>query len=123
MRKRKNYPGEQREVGTKDYSLILGNLMNYRNQLMRENDEQRMGFIFSKIAEKLKELGCLRASNTVKNRVGRRKLGLYQDITQKKKEEVIEITNKYWHEAKERHEAAKEKNKKAAKKSSSTVTI
>lgn len=122
MRKRKNYPGEQREVGTKDYSLILGNLMNYRNQLMRENEEQRMGLIFSKIAEKLKELGCTRASNTVKNRLGRRKLGLYQDITPKKKEEVIEVTNKYWHDAKERHEEAKAKLKDKTKKST-TISI
>ncbi|AZQ61831.1 hypothetical protein EI427_06145 [Flammeovirga pectinis] len=114
MRKRKNYPGELREIGTKDYSLILGNLMNYRNQLMRETEEQKMGLIFSKVSEKLKEIGCLRASNSVKNRAGRKKLGLYQEITSKKKEEVIEIINKNWHEAKQKHDAIKTRNKKFA---------
>ncbi|MEH0155046.1 hypothetical protein V6R21_12950 [Limibacter armeniacum] len=85
--------------------------MNYRNQLIRETDEQQIGLIFLKIAEKLKELGFQRACNSVKKRAGRRKMGKFQDITPKKKEEIIEIAGKYWHEGKDKHEEAKKLRK------------
>jgi len=107
MAQRKNYPGNLRTPGTKDYSLILGNLMSYRNKLFKETDEQEIGLLFVKIAEKLKELGFKRPSNSVKIRAGRRKLGKFQDITQKKKEDVIEIALKYWEQGKEKHDEAR----------------
>ncbi len=111
MAQRKNYPGNLRTPGTKDYSLILGNLMSYRNKLFREEDEQEIGLLFLKIAEKLKELGFKRAFNSVKMRAGRRKLGKFRDITPQKKEEVIEIALKYWEAGKKKHDEAKEKKK------------
>lgn len=109
---RKNYPGDLRTPGTKDYGLILGNLMNYRNQLIRETEEQKAGKLFEKISEKLQELGFSRASNLVKNRVGEKKGRKYVDITLKKKNEVVEVARRYWHEGKDKHEKAKEENKK-----------
>ncbi len=116
LRSRKNYPGDVRTVGTKDYGLILGNLMNYRNQLGREKeDDQKMGALFIKIAEKLKELGFKRASNAVKKKAGRRKKGKFQNITLEKKEEVMELALTNWHTGKERHEVAKFEKKEREK--------
>ncbi|PWJ39974.1 hypothetical protein [Sediminitomix flava] len=115
-RQRKNYPGDLRIAGTKDYGLILGNLMNYRNQLIRETDEQKVGDLFLKVSEKLKELGFQRASDATKRKAGRRKLGKFQDITLKKKEEVIDSAAKYWHQGKEKHELAKKSLKEAVSK-------
>lgn len=85
--------------------------MSYRNKLFKETDEQKIGDLFVKIAEKLKELGFKRPSNSVKTRAGRRKLGKFQDITAKKKEDVIEISLKYWEMGKEKHEEARKKQK------------
>ncbi len=107
-KKRKNYPGDTRTPGTKDYGMILSNLMNYRNQLFREKDEQNSGKLFLKIREKLKELGFEKAAETVKNKAGRRKLGKFQEISEKKKEAVLEIADKYWHEGKQKHAEARE---------------
>lgn len=116
-RKRKNYPGELRVPGTKDYGVIMGNLMAYNNKLMRERDEQKAGLLFLKIAEKLKELGFESASSSVKKKAGRRKMGKFQDITQKKIQSVIETATKKWALAKTKHEEAKEKDREAKRKS------
>jgi len=111
MRQRKNYPGDLREPGTKDYSLILGNLIGYRNQLMKETDEQKAGALFLKIAEKLKELGFTRESASTKKKAGRRKRGKFQDITQKKVDKVVDVATKKWAIGKEKHEEARAKKK------------
>lgn len=107
MAKRKNYPGDLRIPGTKDYSLILTNLMSYRNKLCKETDEQAIGTLFVKISEKLKELGFKRPSLLVKAKAGRRKMGRFQDITTQKKESVIDISLKYWELGTEKNLEAK----------------
>ncbi|GAA4828492.1 hypothetical protein [Algivirga pacifica] len=115
MRRRKNYPGDLRQLGTKDYSLILGNLMNYRNQLIRETEDQKIGALFLKISEKLKELGYSKASTQTKNKAGVKKQGKFENITLKKKKEVVEISLECWKEGKEKHEEAKRINKEKEK--------
>ena len=70
---------------------------------MRESDDQKAGHLFLKIAEKLKELGFETTSASVKKKAGRRKLGKFQDITDKKTEGVIAIASKKWAVAKTRH--------------------
>lgn len=112
MRRRKNYPGDPRTPGTKDYSLILGNLIGYRNQLMKETDEQKLGALYLKVAEKLKELGFEKNALAVKKKAGRRKAGKFQDITAKKTESVINIATKKWADGKARNDEAKEAKKK-----------
>lgn len=112
---RKNYPGDIREVGTKDYGLILGNLINYRNQLIREDEEQTIGELFLKIAEKLREIGQQKASALVKRKAGRRKQGMFQGINAKKKQEVCDLAVRCWQEGKEKHENAKQLRKELAK--------
>lgn len=107
MRKRKNYPGDIREPGTKDYAVILGNLMGFRNQLLRSTEEQDIGDTLVKVAEKLKELGFKTQSESIKKKVGRRKLGHFQNITEGKKKSTIETINKVWDKAKDKHESAK----------------
>ena len=116
IKKRKHYAGDLRTLGTKDYSLILTNLMNYRHKLDRETDEQKIGSILLKIAEKLKELGFRGASKTIKKKVGRRKQGKFQDITEKKKQDSLAIALKNWKYGKKKQDEAKEKIKKKDKK-------
>lgn len=110
-RKRKNYPGEVREVGTKDYSLIMGNLINYKHKLSTETHPQKVGELMRKISIKIKELGYEKASDMVKSKVGRRKEGKFQNITEKKRLDTLEIAEKIWNKAKEKHDKAKEKRK------------
>jgi len=116
-KKRKNYPGDERTPGTKDYSMILGNLINYKHQLSSEKNDQKIGELFLKIAEKLRELGYRAESDTIKKKAGRRKLGKFQDITEKKKNEVVNLSVKCWDKASEKNEAAKSKMKEEEKKS------
>lgn len=106
-RKRKNYPGDVREPGTKDYAVIMGNLMGYRNMLIRTTDEQEIGHLLIKTAEKLKELGFVSTSETLKKKAGRRKLGKFQGISVGKRDFAISTINKHWEKAKVKHDKAK----------------
>lgn len=101
-KKRRNYPGDLRQVGTKDYGVILSFLINYRNRLLREKDEDIILNLFHKIAEKLQELGFKRESSKVKTKAKN------TNRLQQKKEEVIQIAVEKWREAKDAHEKAKE---------------
>jgi hypothetical protein len=115
IKKRKNQPGDIRTPGTKDYSVILGNLISYKHQLVSESDLQQIGALMAKIAQKLEELGFKEASDSVKSKLGRRKSGKYQDLTLKKKQDVIEIAAKHWEKGTEKNEKAKIKKKEEAK--------
>ncbi|MDX2305126.1 MAG: hypothetical protein NW226_20110 [Microscillaceae bacterium] len=108
-KKRKFYPGDIRQAGTKEFSMILGNLINYKHQLVREENEQKIGDLMLKIATKLKELGYKAASEAIKKKVGRRKSGKFSGITPKKKQDTIDIAVKCWEEASLINESAKEK--------------
>ena len=110
-KKRKYYPGDIRQPGTKEFSMILGNLINYKHQLVREDNEQKIGDLMLKITVKLKELGYKSASETVKKKIGRRKLGKFQGINTKKKQDTIDIAVKVWEEASEINDNAKQKTK------------
>ncbi|ANQ48338.1 hypothetical protein MY04_0956 [Flammeovirga sp. MY04] len=111
MRKRKNYPGEVRVLGTKDYGLILGSLMSYRNQLLRENDPLKEAFIIKKMAEKLQELDYKHASELTISKLGEKQLNGLYSISSRRKDEVVNIANRYWRMGKKKHEAAKLKIK------------
>jgi hypothetical protein len=113
-RKRKYYPGDVRQVGTKEYSMILGNLINYKHQLVPEADEQKVGDLMLKVSLKLKELGYESEYKSIKKKLGRRKNGRYQEITSKKKNDTINTAIKVWEEANQNNEEAKVKNKRKA---------
>ncbi|NJO03531.1 MAG: hypothetical protein HC880_19280 [Bacteroidia bacterium] len=110
-KKRKYYPGDTRQPGTKEYSMILGNLINYKHQLSREDNEQKIGELLLKVSVKLKELGFKTASDAVKRKVGRRKFGKFQNITLKKRNDTIDLALKCWEDASEKNEKAKLKPK------------
>ncbi len=110
--KRKYYPGDVRRIGTKEYSMILGNLINYKHQLVPESNEQKVGDLMARIALKLKELGYESEAKSIKKKVGRRKNNKYQDITLKKKNDTVAIAIKVWEEANQLNETAKEQNKR-----------
>ena len=114
--KRKHYAGDVRVPGTKDYALILTNLMSYKHKLDREQDDQKIGYFIIKIGEKLKELGFGGASKIVKKKAGRRKQGKFQDITDKKKQDTIEIALKNWEVGREKQDEARDKQKEKADK-------
>ncbi|OHX65650.1 hypothetical protein [Flammeovirga pacifica] len=122
MRKRKNYPGEVRVLGTKDYGLILGSLMSYRNQLLRENDPFKLAFIIKKMAEKLQELDYKHASELTLSKLGMKELNGTYSITDKRKEDVVNIANRYWRMGKKKHEAAKLKIKNSELKQQSKLS-
>lgn len=102
---RKNYPGELRQPGTKDYGLILSNLIKYRNQIALEKNEETLARIFAKIAEKLKELGFIKESNKIK------KWSKEAAKTLKKKMQVETISTEKWREGKQRHETVRKETK------------
>jgi hypothetical protein len=110
-KKRKNYPGDERTPGTKDYSMILGNLIHYKHQLVQEENEQKIGDLLMKISVKLKELGFKAESDSIKKKVGRRKANKFQNITMKKKQDGIDVAVKCWDKGTEKNEKAKEENK------------
>jgi len=106
---RRNYPGDVRELGTKDYALILGNLIKYRNQLIGERDEEEVVKLSLKIAEKLRELGFKRAGTTVEKKVANKSRAL------SKREEILEIALEQWKEGKLQNDLAKEELKQKRK--------
>ena len=106
---RKNYPGELRRPGTKDYGLILSNLIKYRNQLSLETNETRVARIFAKIAEKLKELGFIKESKKIK------KWSKQPEKFSKNREEVDVIATEKWREGKKRHETVRKERKQREK--------
>ncbi len=110
-KKRKYYPGDVRKPGTKEFSMILGNLIHYKHQLVREENDQKIGDLLLKISMKLKELGYKSVSESIKKKVGRRKAGKFQNITSKKKLDTVEIAVRCWEEASKKNERAKSLNK------------
>jgi len=116
-RRRKNYPGDVRTPGTKDYAVILANLINYGNQLESEKDKRRCVELILKISEKLQELGFRRHSTTVKNKVKRKVNITYKDREDrfenmdKKKKHILEIISHCWKEGSEKHKEAREEQK------------
>lgn len=114
-KRRKNYPGDERVPGTKDYSMILGNLIHYKHQLTQETNDQKVAELMLKVSVKLKELGFKGESEIVKKKVGRRKAGKFQNITPKKQQEAVEIALNCWEAGTSRNDKAKENAKKEAK--------
>jgi len=106
VRKRKNYPGDVRTPGTKDYGLILSNLIKYRNELTSTDDEDRLYLLYRKVAEKLQELGFTKASTSIK-----RKTKNFTTHFHKRKDEISQIAANKWREGKTSHEEARRKIK------------
>ena len=104
-RKRKNYPGDPRIPGTKDYALILTNLMSYSNKLTLEQDEKKVASLLKKVAEKLKELGFLQVSKSIKTK------SKSPEAAMNRMTDIVETLNEKWRQGKEKHEKAKEKQK------------
>ena len=102
---RKHYPGDLRQPGTKDYGLILSNLIKYRNELALEKKEEAIVKLYLKIAEKLKELGFKKEGIKVK------KWAKQPGKILKKREQAEQITIEKWREGKELHEQVKKENK------------
>jgi hypothetical protein len=119
VKKRKNQPGDVRNPGTKDYSVILGHLINYKHQLVTEKDEQKIGNFIARISQKLVELGFDEPAEKLKTKLGRRKGGKYQDVNLKKKQEAIDIAAKYWQKGYEINEKAKQERREEKKKKNS----
>ncbi len=116
-RQRKNYPGDLRTPGTKDYAVILANLINYGNQLETEKDKRRAVELILKISEKLQELGFKRQSTTVKNKVKRKVNITYKDRPdrfdnlEKKTLEVMAVVSECWKMGRDKHEEARKENR------------
>jgi hypothetical protein len=117
-RQRKNYPGDVRTPGTKDYAVILANLINYRNQLEAEKDQRKAVDLILKIAEKLQELGFKRQSTLVKNKVKRKVKVTYKDRPdrfekiEQKKTDVAALVAECWKIGRDKHEEARSELKK-----------
>ncbi len=112
--KRKYYPGDVRQTGTKEYSMILGNLINYKHQIVSEKEEQKVAKLMFKIALKIRELGYESEHKSIRKKLGRRKEGKYQDITSKKKNDTIEIAVKVWEDGNQKNEEVKKARKSQA---------
>ena len=108
--KRRNYPGDLRTPGTKDYGVILSNLRKYCHYLNDNPDDDKIYELFLKLREKLKELGYRKESLSVERKM--KSMANWD----KKRQEVKIMREKIWQEAKDKHEAAKAKNKEREKK-------
>ncbi len=108
-RKRKNYPGNKRQVGSRDYGIILSKLIALRMNLIYGKNSQDIGDCYHKVATKLLELGFDKESKKIKSYVGRRKAGVYTFVKENKKENVVELIIECWREGKQLHELEKEK--------------
>lgn len=110
-KKRRHYPGELREPGTKDYAVILSHLIKYRNLLLTDRDMRTDDtlVLFKKIAEKLNEIGFPKEGKKVK-----RKANSLNNLP-KKMEEVAKIAAEKWREGKEQHEQVRAERKQKAK--------
>lgn len=108
---RKNRKGQVRVLGSKDYSLILTNLMAYKRQLSQEEHLQKSGNLMRKISTKMKELGFESEAIKVKEIVGRKKNGKYQSLDGTKCLKVENMALKVWKKASVKQEEAKKKLK------------
>lgn len=100
-KKRKNYPGHERVVGSKDYALILTNLRGFIHQLQLPKSDDELATILQKVSVKLKELGYKQVSETIK------KKSLKAAKIRKELEPIVEQLNQVWKEGKQKHEEAK----------------
>ena len=108
-KQRRNYPGEKRKVGTKDYALILGNLIKYYNNLLRcswPDDKNEIKDLLGKISIKLRELGYKKESTFVKSRLKN------ENNMPEKIQQTAGIAVKVWELAKSKHETAKQMKKR-----------
>ena len=110
-KKRRHYPGELREPGTKDYAVILSHLIKYRNTLLANRDMRPEDTLklFKKIAEKLTEIGFPKAGKKVKRKTSS------QNNLAKKMEEVAAIAAEKWRQGKEQHEQVRAELKQKEK--------
>jgi hypothetical protein len=120
-RKNKNQPWDVRIPGTKEYSVILSNLMSYKRELTPEEHPQKTAILMLKIAQKIAELGFEEIGENLKKQVGKRKAGKYQEPTAKKKEEALKLATQYWQKANEKSESAKAKVKETEAKQRAEV--
>ncbi len=116
-RKRKNYPGNPRELGSRDYGIILSKLIGLKNDLinLKPDQEMKIGDLYHKLSTKLIELGFKRQGAKVKKLVGRRKGGQYSFVKVSKKEEVMALVADCWREGKKNHDNKREENAKKKK--------
>lgn len=113
--KKKNYPGKKRKPGTKDYALILSNLIKYRNELMLTNDPDQIINSILKISVKAQELGYSTTSLKIKSLVKKKintSFKLREDRYSKleeKRHQVLELCVDIWNDGKEKHKLYREK--------------
>ncbi|NOZ47555.1 MAG: hypothetical protein GXO79_12360 [Chlorobi bacterium] len=102
---RKYYPGDPRKLGEKEYAVILSKLINYANQLTKDNKTEILVGFYNKIIVKLKELGFKKESTKVKN------LGKSESIFLKNRLKIAEIALNSWDIGTKKHKLAKTKKK------------
>ena len=107
--KRRNYPGDLRTPGTKDYGVILSNLRKYCHGLDDTPNDDKIYELFLKLREKLKELGYRKESLSVDRKM--KSMANWD----KKRQDVMAMGINVWGEAKEKHEIAKARNKEKEK--------
>jgi hypothetical protein len=115
-KKRKNYPGAERVVGTKDYALILTNLRGLINQISLPKNDRELIEILKKVSVKLKELGYKQASEAIKKKAGK------LEKVKKELPNIIQNLNEIWKEGKIKQEEAKKSDKqKESEKENTTI--
>jgi len=107
-KKRRNYPGEPRIPGTKDYAVILTNLIKYKNEFLKSTEAVEAAKLCLKLVEKLQELGFIRASNKVARRSTTEKVLQNKDL-------IAQIALEMWRKGQERQKKAKEEQKRKQK--------
>jgi hypothetical protein len=75
-------------------------------------EEQEDAKLILRISEKLRELGFTKQGEGLKGKVGRRRKGKYPPMPLGLKDRTLEVAIKSWEVAKEKHEEAKEREKK-----------
>ncbi len=110
------------EVGTKSYSLNLGIILKLRKELNAHKHAQLAALTMEKIVSKIFALGFEKQADKLKTALGSPTNGLYQDITDLKKQQFVDAITAVWAEGYALHEAYK-KDEKAQKRTETLARL
>jgi hypothetical protein len=97
--------------GTKSYSLALGSILALRRELQAHKHAQLAALTMQKIAAKIYLLGFDKQAKKLFDKLGEPVGGLYQDITEEKKQFFIDSISECWQKGYDDNEAFKKEAK------------
>jgi hypothetical protein len=98
-------------VGTKPFSLALGAILALRRELQDHKHAQLSALTMQKIAVKIQLLGFDKSAKKLFDKLGLPVEGLYQDITEEKKQFFVDTITETWEKGYNQNETFKKEQK------------